>query len=257
MTALILNQSDWGHIRLTGEDRARFLHGLCTAGVEGLSEGQWARGSVLNVKGRVLSIVDVVNRGDDLLLICQAELADKTAAILDKHAIMDDVEIEQVAAEVHRVWDSIDAVWTAPPVFAPAPGASDPGELEVRRIEAGMPRYGVDVTEDHFPFESLLGSLIDYEKGCYVGQEPVFRVHSKGSANKMMRGLIVDADTPPPAGASVDHQDRANAGVVTSAVVSPKFGTIALAYIHRKVWDVGERVSVAGANARIVELPFG
>lgn len=257
MSTLILDQTSWGHLRLTGEDRSRFLHGLCTANVEGLGEGEWARGSMLNVKGRVLSIVDVVNRGDDLLLICQADLADKTAEILDKHAIMDDVEIEQLSVHVHRVWDSIGAVWTAPPVFAPAPHASSEADLEVRRVEAGMPRYGVDVTEDHFPFESLLGRLIDYEKGCYVGQEPVYRVYSKGSANKMMRGLVIEADTPPPAGTTVEHPERPRAGTVTSAVVSPRFGTIALAYIHRTVFEPGQTVQVAGNTARIVELPFG
>lgn len=257
MIAVIVDQSDWGMLRLSGADRMRFLHGMCTANVEQLAQGAWARASMLNVKGRVVSIIDIVNRGDELLLICQPELIDKTQQLLDKHAIMDDVEIERTQLPVHRVWDSIDAVWTAPPVFAAPERVSSEAEIEVRRVEAGLPRYGVDVTEDHFPFESLLGNLIDYTKGCYIGQEPVFRVHSKGTANKTMRGLRLSGTALPATGAVVAHPDRANAGTVTSAVLSPRFGAIALAYIHRTVWEPGQQVSVAGQAAELVTLPFG
>jgi len=256
VSTLILDQSDWGTIRVTGADRARFLHGMCTADVEGLADGDWARGCMLNVKGRVLSVIDIVNRGDHLLVICAAELADKTQELLDKHAIMDDVEFERVQVAVHRVWDSVDAVWSAPPVFAPAPSASATDEIEIRRVEAGLPAYGSDVNEDYFPFESLLGTLIDYEKGCYIGQEPVYRVYSKGAANKTMRGLVFAGDVLPAVGAVVAHPDRAKAGTVTSAVRSPKHGVIALAYLHRKVADTGQDVDVDGQSARVVELPF-
>lgn len=257
MNQVIVDQSSWGHIRVTGEDRVRFLHGMCTADVQGLGEGDWGRAALLNPKGRVMSIFDVVARGDHLLLICQPELTDKTIRLLDEHVLMDDVELEPTEVAVHRIWGAPATVWDAPPIFTPPPGPESSAEaIEIRRIEGGLPRYGVDVTEDHFPFENPLGRTIDYEKGCYLGQEPVYRVHAKGQAARVLRGLRIEGDEAVAPGAEIAHPERARAGAVTSAARSPAFGSIALAYLHRTVWDPGNRVTVAGREATVVELPF-
>lgn len=254
---MIIDQTDWGHIRITGEDRVRFLQGMCTADITALEPGGWTRASMLNPKGRVVSIIEVACREDHLLVTCQPDLLDRTLALLDKHAIMDDVVFDKVTEPMHRVWDSPAAVWDAPPVFAPPPAPpAAPEALEVRRIEAGMPRYGVDVSEDNFPFESQLIRHIDYDKGCYLGQEPVSRVHHQGNASKAMRGLRIQGPAPVAAGAQVAHPERAKAGTVTSAAVSPDFGSIALAYLHRSVFAPGTEVTVAGRPATIVALPF-
>lgn len=254
---MIVDQTDWGHIRATGADRVRFLQGMCTADVASLAPGGWTRASVLNPKGRVISVIEVVAQGDHLLISCEPSLTDKTLAALDKHVIMDDVAFEKVAQPMHRIWDSPSAVWDAPPVLAPPPGPPAPAEaVELRRIEAGMPRYGVDVGEDNFPFESLLARHIDYDKGCYLGQEPISRVHHRGGTSKLLRGLRVDGADPVAPGAAVLHAGR-EVGAVTSAVVSPDFGSIALAYIHRSAFEPGTEVEVAGRRAVLVELPFG
>lgn len=258
MTArMIIDQTDWGHIRVTGEDRVRFIQGMCTANIAALQPGDWTRASMLNTKGRVVSVIEVACRADHLLITCEPSLADKTLEVLDKHAIMDDVVFEVVSEPMHRVWDSPAAVWDAPPVFAPPPGPpAAPEALEVRRIEAGMPRYGVDVSEENFPFESPLGRYIDYGKGCYLGQEPVSRVHHQGTANKALRGLRIEGAEAVAPGTVVAHAERANAGTVTSAAVSPALGSIALAYVHRTVFEPGTAVTVAGRPATIVALPF-
>jgi glycine cleavage system aminomethyltransferase T len=73
----------------------------------------------------------------------------------------------------------------------------------------------------------------------------------------MLRGLAVEGDGPCEVGAEVAHAARAKAGIVTSAAVSPDFGSIALAYLHRTVWEPGGEVTVSGRPARVVELPFG
>jgi folate-binding protein YgfZ len=259
---VIVDQTGWGHIRATGADRARFVQGMCTADIEALTPGAWTRASILNAKGRVVSIIEVACREDHLLISCEPSLADKTLAVLDKHAVMDDVAFEKVAQPMHRIWDTVSAVWDAPPVFAPPPGpVAAPEAIEIRRIEAGMPRYGVDVDEDNFPFESLLERHIDYDKGCYLGQEPVSRVHHRGGASKMLRGLRIDGPAPVEPGAAILHDDGAHAprevGAVTSAALSPDFGSIALAYIHRSAFEPGTEVTVAGRRAILVELPFG
>src|SRR6185436_19197146 len=96
----------------------------------------------------------------------------------------------------------------------------------------------------------------DYGKGCYVGQEPVFRVYSQGKSARVMRGLRLAGDGPAARGAVVVHPAKADAGAVTSSVVSPQLGPIALAYLHRTSWEVGGTVTVDGRSATVVELPF-
>ena len=254
---MIVDQSDWGHIRATGADRVRFVQGMCTADIEALTPGSWTRASVLSPKGRVVSVIEILCRDDDLLITCEPALTDKTLAVLDRHAIMDDVAFEKVAQPMHRIWDSLSAVWDAPPVLTPPPGPpAAPAAVELRRIEAGMPRYGVDVSEDNFPFESLLVRHVDYDKGCYLGQEPISRVHHRGGASKLLRGLRIDGQGPVEPGAPITHDGR-EVGAVTSAALSPDFGSIALAYIHRSAFEPGTEVAVAGRRARLVELPFG
>lgn len=258
---MIVDQTHWGHISVTGEDRIRFMQGMCTANIATLDPasptGAQTRAAILSAKGRVTSIVEILARPDDLLLHCEPDLATRVIEILSRYAIVDDVEFTAIELAVHRVWDSPQAVWDAPLVLAPPPGpAADPEAVEIRRVEAGLPRYGVDVTEDHFPFESGLGRYIDYEKGCYLGQEPISRVHFRGNPNKALRGLLLAGDGAVAPGTAVSHPDKPDAGIVTSSVVSPDFGPIALAYLHRKANEVGGAVTVDGREARVADLPL-
>jgi glycine cleavage system aminomethyltransferase T len=84
----------------------------------------------------------------------------------------------------------------------------------------------------------------------------VFRVNARGQAARTLRGLRVAGDSAPEVGARVVHPARPDAGKVTSAVVSPRLGPIAMAYLHRTAWDLGAEVEVDGKRATIVELPF-
>ncbi len=254
---MIVDQSRWGLIEVTGGDRVRFLHGMCTGNVEKLAEGQWVRASMCNVKGRIKSVFDVVQRGDHLLLICEPQLVASTVLELEKYAIADDVNVARVEIPVHRVWDSPRAVWDAPPVFAPPPRDPAPiEEYEARRIEGGFPKYGVDISDENFPFETPLAAVIDYDKGCYVGQEPIARVHAKGSPQKLLRGLRLLGEGRVPVGSKISHPERDSAGEITSSAISAQFGPIALGYLHKGQWDPGTVVRVAERTATVVELPF-
>ena len=255
---MIVSQPDWGHVRVTGADRVRFLHGLTTCNVEALAEsGGHTWGAILSPKGRVLSVIEMVRNPDDVMIHVEPSLTDKTLALLEKHAVMDEVVFERIEAPAHRVWSSAADAWGAAPILAPPPGdvAAD-DEVEALRVEAGILRYGVDVDEDCFPFETPLARFLDYNKGCYVGQEPVFRVHSQGKSARVLRGLRVADGGAVARGAVVVHPAKADAGAVTSSVVSPRLGPIALAYLHRTAWDVGGAVTVDGRSATVVELPF-
>jgi folate-binding protein YgfZ len=254
--ALVFDQRDWGHIAVTGSDRIRFLNGMVTGNIQTLEEGQWLRTLILTHKARVISIVDVNAYADHLLVSCEAALLRKTFDTLDRHIVMDDVELEERSMPMHTVWEGVEEVWTAAPVFAEAEGASEQ-EIETRRIEAGLPRYGVDVSEDNFPFESPLIRLIDYDKGCFAGQEPVARVHARGGGgSKRLLGLTAEGAELLEVGMTLSTAEKEAGGVVTSATLSETWGSIALAYVHKSAWEEGSLVKVGDREARVTSLPF-
>src|SRR5256885_856751 len=192
-----VDRSDWGRLRVTGADRVRFLQGLTTVNVQALADGAHAWGAILTPKGRVVSVIDIAHAGAAFGIACEASIADKTRAVLERYAVMDDVAFEPITEPAHQAWGD---PWKAP--FEPGAGDVRDGDPEVERarIHAGFLRYGVDVDEDHFPFETPLAKMLDYGKGCYVGQEPVFRVHAQGNAARALRGLVI-AGTEPASGA--------------------------------------------------------
>ena len=247
-----IDRTSWGRLRITGGDRERFLQGLTTVNVTALAEGAHAWGAILNPKGRVLSVIDIARAGDAYVVACEASLADKTRGLLEKYAVMDDVAFEALTGPAHQDGE----LWTAP--FADGAGdvAEDAPEAERARIRAGFLRYGIDVDEDHFPFETPLAKFLDYSKGCYVGQEPVFRVHAQGNAARALRGLVIAGDAPIAHGAVIKHASKDNAGAVTSAVAAGDGSVIALGYLHRTTWDVGGEVEIDGRRAQVKELPW-
>jgi len=257
----LIDYSHWGHLAVTGSDRIRFLQGLTTVNVTALAPGGHAWGAILSPKGRVLSVIEATLEAADadrVLLHCEPALVEKTVGILEKYAVMDDVVTTPVALAAHKSWNTPAEAWSTPVVFAPPPGpVSSADELEIARVEAGLLVYGQDVDEDTFPFETPLAAWLDYNKGCYVGQEPVFRVHAQGQGARALRGLRIEGDGAISRGAVVKHASRDKAGTVTSSVVSPRLGSIAMAFLHRTVWEVGGEVEVEGRRATVVELPFG
>ncbi len=258
---MIVDVSGWGHLRVSGADTVRFLQSTCTVNVQALATGGHAWGCILSPKGRVLTVLQATRGVDDVVIHTEPHLTDATLALLQRYAVMDEVEFERLPGPAYLIWPAPGEVaapaWDAPVLMADLPGpAAATGDVEIIRVEAGIPRHGVDVDEDHFPFETPLTRWLDYGKGCYIGQEPVFRVHSKGEAARTLRALVIEGDGPVAPGAAVVHAERASAGVVTSSVVSPRHGAIALAYLHRTVWAPGGVVAVDGRAAVVRELPI-
>ena len=257
---ITIDRSSWGRLRVTGGDRVRFLQGLTTINVEALASGAHTWGAILSPKGRVLSVIDIAQAGDAFIVACEAALADKTRAILERYAVMDDVAFEPLTGPAYQQWDDPASVWTAP--IVPADGANgtqgtqavpetDP-EVERLRIRAGFLRYGVDVDEDHFPFETPLAKFLDYGKGCYVGQEPVFRVHAQGNAARMLRGLMIEGTAPIAPGTALTAPAK---GSVTSSIIDGD-STRALGFLHRTCWEPGGTIEVLGRKATVHELPW-
>jgi folate-binding protein YgfZ len=255
---VIIDRSNWGRLRVTGADRERFLQGLTTVNVQTLVDGGHAWGAILSPKGRVLSVIDIAREPDAFAIACEPALAAPTRALLERYAVMDDVAFDAVTGPAHQVWTDPHSVWRAAIVTGAGEGAreGDDPDVERLRIRAGFVKYGVDVDDDHFPFETPLAELLDYTKGCYVGQEPVFRVHAQGNAARALRGFSIEGDAPIARGAIIKHPARDNAGAITSAVAAGDGTTIAIGYLHRTAWDVGQAVEIGGRRAIVEALPW-
>lgn len=132
--------------------------------------------------------------------------------------------------------------------------------LEVARVEAGTPRLGADLGSDHLLLEGGQLGRVSFQKGCYIGQEPVCRVHNRGQVARRLVGLHLfpSAEREPVAGDALGHADKADAGVLTSVVRSAVLGrTVALGYVHRKFVTVGTRLELAGGGeAEVQSLPL-
>ena len=141
------------------------------------------------------------------------------------------------------------AVLTAALVDAGARVASQDA-IEVARIEARYPLFGVDMTEDTIPLEAAIEDrAISMTKGCYVGQEVIIRVLHRGHGRvaRKLVGLTIDGPKPEP-GAKLTAADR-EVGWITSAAVSDRSGTVALGYVHRDFLSPGTELTVATAGA--------
>ena len=125
---------------------------------------------------------------------------------------------------------------------------------EILRVESGRPRYGAELDDATIPQEAGLNErAVSFTKGCYVGQETVARLFYRGKPNRHLRGLRLSE--PAPAGAELRLGERV-VGHLSSSLVSPAHGPIALALVRREA-AIGDTVAVAGgASAEVVELPF-
>jgi tRNA-modifying protein YgfZ len=126
---------------------------------------------------------------------------------------------------------------------------------EVVRVEAGRPRYGLDLDDSVIPQEAGLNErAVSFTKGCYVGQETVARLFYRGKPNRHLRGLRLSE--PAATGDALRLGER-EVGRLGSSVVSPVHGPIALAIVRREA-SPGDTLAVgdSGVTATLVELPF-
>lgn len=138
-----------------------------------------------------------------------------------------------------------------------AAGAAQVSEqaAEILRVESGRPRFGREMTESTMPAEAGIEErAISFTKGCYIGQEPVARLHYRGKPNRHLRGLRLDA--PAEAGQDLRLGDK-EVGRIGTAAISPALGPIALAVLRREA-EPGQAVETVegGITATVVELPF-
>ncbi len=125
---------------------------------------------------------------------------------------------------------------------------------EIVRVESGRPRFSIDFGPEFMPAEAgIVERAVDFEKGCYIGQEPVARLHYRGRPNRRLVGLKLSGSAEP--GAELRLGDRVM-GTVGSSFLSPAHGPIALAIVRREADEGAELSLEGGATAEVVALPF-
>lgn len=316
-----------GRYRLTGEDRAKFLHRIISNDVEGLSAGQGTYAMLLTHRGKIIADLNISVLEDVISIDAAPETTESLFNELDKYIIADDVELSDVTAETgaiavhgpkaadlvqtalgidalaalperHNCLREADALFEHAVVCVRTDSTGETGytlytaaealiplweilmtegsrfnvqpigwkALESLRIEAGVPRYGTELTDAVIPLEAELEHAIDFEKGCYIGQEIVARMKYRGHPNRLLRGIEIKSDLTAQdchtfyAGAKVFNGDK-EVGWLTSATFAPTLEKpIALGYVRMAVTEAGSRVQIETSDGRIdgtvVLLPF-
>jgi folate-binding protein YgfZ len=128
---------------------------------------------------------------------------------------------------------------------------------ELLRIAAGIPLYGQDITERDLPQETEQARALHFNKGCYVGQEIVERIHSRGNVHRMFTGFVLQGEKPEPGTkVQVDTKDVGEITSVATVPVKEKECTVALGYIRREHGTAGKEVLIGASKAIVSKLPF-
>jgi folate-binding protein YgfZ len=130
---------------------------------------------------------------------------------------------------------------------------ASPHEANVIRIENCRPRYGVDFSDDTLPQETRLAHALHFSKGCYLGQEIVERIRSRGRVHRQIVGLFLNGD-PPSAGMELTAGSAA-VGRITSAAMSPSYGkAVAIAILREEHAAPGKLVHAGLEEAEVRSL---
>jgi tRNA-modifying protein YgfZ len=228
-------------VRIAGPDAADYLQRMVSNDVEALAAGEACPALLLTAKARLIAPLVVLRRDDeDFLLLTEPGLGEIVRAQLTRMRLRARCEIEPEEHESALVFG-------APAGFATDwPGARealDAGlaptlsseDLELRRIESGVPRWARELDDRILPAEAGLEQThISFSKGCYPGQEPVARLHFRGHPNRGLR--VVELDEVPAYDAPLLHDGR-EVGRVTSAACRDDGTVVALAYVRTEVPD--------------------
>ncbi|PYX47728.1 MAG: folate-binding protein YgfZ [Acidobacteria bacterium] len=164
-------------------------------------------------------------------------------------------DLDHLSYEVWVSPDRVRSLWDALRAAGAAPVGSD--ALELQRIVSGIPRYGVDIRERDLPQETEQARALNFNKGCYVGQEIVERIRSRGAVHRKFTGFLSEGAAPIATGAKIVAGDK-DVGEITSSAalhIRGRDKTVALGYIRREVGVPGREVSIGSARATVIQLP--
>jgi folate-binding protein YgfZ len=128
--------------------------------------------------------------------------------------------------------------------------------LELQRIVSGVPTYGVDIRERDLPQETEQARALNFNKGCYVGQEIVERIRSRGAVHRKFAGFVAEGAAQIAAGMKIVAGEKEVGEITSSAFLQAADKTVALGYIRREVGIPGREVVIGAARASVVALPI-
>lgn len=264
----------------SGPDAISFLESLLSQNIEAQEPGTVRRSFLLGPRGKITALLWVLRDADRVGLVTDTGYGQVVADTLSRYRIRVKVEVEPEARPLTTVvgpespalegWADSDGVLTAALPLAGNTRSLTTAEPNLRpvggiawtavRVEAGEPVMGVDVDEGTIPQETgLVPKAVDFTKGCFLGQELVARIDSRGHVNQRLMGVIVTTNLIPPPGAEIVAEDK-TVGKLTSPAESLTLRSpVGLALIRREVeagaavtvrWDGGE------ATAAVADLPL-
>jgi tRNA-modifying protein YgfZ len=229
------------YVGVSGPDAADYLQRMVSNDVEALAPGDACPALLLTAKARVIAPLVVLRRADDdFLLLTEPRLGDVVRTQLTRMRLRAQCEI---ALEEH---ESVLVFGGAGGFATDWPGARElldseleptltAEELELRRIESGVPRWEREIDDRILPAEAgLEATHVSFSKGCYPGQEPVARLHFRGHPNRGLR--VLGLEELPEYDAPLLHDGR-KVGRVTSAARREDGTVVALAYVRTEVPD--------------------
>jgi folate-binding protein YgfZ len=303
-----LDQTGW--VKITGDDRVRWLNGMTTNSIQQLQPGQGNYNFLLSVQGRIQGDAYAFALADRLLLQTGRAHIPALVELLDRFIIMDDVLLEDVSADRRGLlcagptaaatleslgidtasldqlalrsvtWKGFEItllnaygplaprfeLWSEDAASAQALAAAladagacavDADSLEQLRLLEGTPRYGVDIRDRELPQETEQTRALHFAKGCYLGQEIVERIRSRGNVHRTFHAFLLSGDLAP-AGTALES-DGKPVGELTSALTIPlPTGSVqlALGYIRREALDRGLPLHYSGGEASPITVPF-
>lgn len=235
-----------GLVAVWGKESVQFLNGLVTNDVAKLGDGEQFSAAFPNAQGRLIAVVRIRREGDRFLFDTEDVTAKKVFETLYKFTFAGDFFVEDLSSEFRyfEVFNIAESMLEGRTALRDGTGtgafidSSDcdqfvasmksDGAVEVPedvyhllRIEKGIPAYGVDVDESTVVPEIGSEGLISYNKGCYIGQEVVARIHFRGHVAKELRVIEFDCDSVS-IGSDLLSSDGKSAGKLTSAALSPE-----------------------------------
>ncbi len=267
-----------GLIAVSGKEAVQFLDGLITNNVKKLGDGEQMTAAFPNAQGRLLAVVRVLHDGDRFLFETDGATREKVFQNLFRFTFAGDFFVEDLS-EQYRYFEifkseplalagSMRFVNKTSSGYFLHRSESLPRDFieisdevyETLRIENGTPKYGVDIDETTIVPELGIEDMISYNKGCYIGQEIIARIHFRGHVAKQLTGLMSEPGAIATGflpGTELTTADGKNAGRITSTTHSPKLDkTIALAYVRYEHLDAGTNLMADKTNVIVTDLPF-
>ena len=254
MTTRIARLDSRALIRVSGPDARPFLHNLLTQDVETLAGGELRFGALLSPPGRLLFDLFLIGEADGVLLDVAADRRDALLQRLSMYKLRAQVTVEADDRPVFASWPEVADGFTADP-RAPALGGRRYGgaieahaaeaEWQAHRLAVGVPDPAADAPSDKtYPIEANVDLLngIDFQKGCFVGQETTSRMKRRGAIKNRMLPLAFDGP-PPPFGAEVLNGDL-RAGELLSGMDGAAMALLRLDRIEGALTIDGRPVTV-------------